>query len=173
MWKYFLFFYKNKKYFYYCRKFNILNPTAENMFYKWIPIETNPNNTFYFNCLNLSGTLYRGSTTEAVFTFTPRVFGTFETFYTFELPQHNLSTKFLLHAIARKPKVYFDRPYLNLKPSVLGVEVNDEICLRNDDPISCKFRILKESLVSPGKSHVLNVEPMAGELEPFSSTVIR
>lgn len=136
-------------------------------------MQSSPSTTFCFNCLKPAGTIPRGDSIEAAFTFTPRAFGVYETFYTFDVPHHKLSTTFLLHGVARKPKVYFVQPHVDLKPVVLGVEVVEEIVLINDDPICCKFRILKESLAAPSKEHVLVVDPLVGELEPNSGKVIK
>lgn len=65
------------------------------------------------------------------------------------------------------------QPHMDLKPAVLGVEVVDQIVLKNDDPIHCKFKIMKESLAAPSKEFVLVVDPLVGELEPNSSKVIK
>lgn len=131
------------------------------------------NNNFCFNCLNPCGTIPRGRTTEAAFTFSPQTFGIFEAFYNFEVPKHNLTTSFLLYGVARKPKVYFEKPHISLKPSVLGIEIVEETQLKNDDSVVCKFKILKDSIASPCKDHVLMVEPLCGELEPHTTQTLK
>lgn len=128
---------------------------------------------FSFNCLHPSGTIPHGKHTEAVFTFSPQSFGTFETFYTFEVPQHNLTTSFLLFGVARKPKIHFEKPHINLKPGVLGIEITEEIKLKNDDSVSCHYKIHRESLFSPSKEQSLSIEPLSGELQPHSCDVLR
>lgn len=169
----YLFTVLNQKPFCFYRKFNIFNPTAENLSYKWVSIQTTSKSAFSFNCLNPSGVIQRGSSTEAIFTFCPQSFGIFEAFYHFDVPKYDLTTNFLLYGIARKPKVYFDKPHINLKPCVLGIEVVDEIFLKNDDNVPCKFKILKESLASSTKDHNLVLDSLHGELLPHSSKPIK
>lgn len=101
------------------------------------------------------------------------MFGVFEAFYIFEVPDYKLSTQFLLFGVARNPHVCFEKPHINLKPTVLGVEVSEEISLKNSEMVTCNYRISKESLTSVDRDQTLLVEPLYGTLKPLSDEVIK
>lgn len=115
----------------------------------------------------------KGKSVEAIFSYIPQTLGTHEAFYIFVIKKYDLKTNFLLVGEARNPKVYFEKPHVNLKPTVLGVETSDEVVLRNDDTTDFAFKIIKESLHSAGHLQQITVQPMKGHLNPHSAMSLR
>lgn len=115
----------------------------------------------------------KGKSAEAIFTFVPRTLGTYEAFYIFHIKKYDLTTNFLLVGEARNPKVYFEKPHVTLKPTVLEVAVEEDILLKNDDLMDFEFKINKESTYSQGHQQHIAVHPLQGVLKAHSVFLIR
>lgn len=155
------------------KRFNILNPTLENYTYEWIPTPRCGSSVSNFSCLTQQGTIHRGRTVETVFRFDPQDFGDFQMFYTFHIPTYEDTVLFYLLGTVKKPCVYFTTPCIKIRPTILGIEVNDTAVLKNDERESMHFSICKESLYSEGKLHKINIQPLSGNLPAFGEVKMK
>lgn len=99
----------------------MINPTADNYHFSW------KNHTPYFinevtnfQCLVPEGVAERGKQTEMAFTFLSTDVGIFESFWMFSIEKYDLECLFLFVAIVKEPVVYCTKPYLKMKPTLLG-----------------------------------------------------
>lgn len=79
----------------------------------------------------------------------------------------------MLFGIARNPNVYFEKPYVTLKPTILGVEASDDAVLKNEDQFDFNFKFVKESLYSGGHQEAVKVVPMQGLVKAGSTEAVR
>lgn len=150
-----------------------MNPTDEAFSYKWTPSTLNETGLSFFNCHTPHGTIAKGKTAEAIFSFVPQTFGTYEAFYNFHIKKWNLTRSFLLFGVARNPNVHFEKPHVTMKPTILGVDATDEVLLKNEDHADFAFKFSKESLYSGGHLESIKIQPMHGLLKAGYSQLIR
>lgn len=142
----------------------MINPTNDSFTYKWEAVQTLDNDLSLFNCYTPNGTVDGNKLTEAIFSFMPNELGTYEKFYRFVIEKYELSTTFLMVGIAREPCVFFKSPHLNMKNTILGIEVTDQMNLRNNENFNLTFRFKKYSTYSEGRQQKLIVQPINGTL---------
>ncbi|KAK4880159.1 hypothetical protein RN001_008305 [Aquatica leii] len=155
------------------RIFNVLNPTTKSFMYKWEPLNTNSNEISPFHCHCLEGVIENGKMIEAVFTFISRSIGTLEALYKFTIKEHDVQKILLLVGHTREPLVHFSTPSIQIRPSVLGLDINEHILLKNTEDFEVVFKFRKDSLYSEAHQQSLTVEPMKGVLAPRGERQIK
>lgn len=80
-----------------------------------------------------------------VFDYTPLENETHESFWTFNIPQHQISAPFLLVGHVSEPRVSFDRPSVQFGKVLLGARSRNSIKLVNDEHLPFKFALDKNS----------------------------
>lgn len=162
-------FFETKILLHFFRKFLLRNPTKEAFFYNWSLAHPNNPHLSCFHCHTPNGMVSKGKTVEMIFSFIPQDCGTFEEFYYFTIPLHNIQVTFLLVGFAREPKIYFDQNHLTLPSTLIGVDVHDSVILQNDENEKFWFKFGKFSMCTEG----LTVEPLSGVLHPQEQLPIR
>ncbi|XP_056381388.1 hydrocephalus-inducing protein homolog isoform X2 [Hyla sarda] len=155
------------------RTFNIVNPTKDIYSFLWIcedlpSLQSPP----AFHCLNQQGVIQAEKKVEISFEFIPQVLDITESFWTFSIPEQNISVPFLFVGKALEPSISLDRSHLNFRSLLIGKEVQESICLINNEKKSFNFAIRDSSRFSEGCSHFLTVRPMGGTVPPQSRAPI-
>ncbi|CAN2389289.1 axonemal central apparatus assembly [Pristimantis euphronides] len=155
------------------RTFSIVNPTSGPYSFLWTcedphSIQSPP----AFRCLNEQGVIQAEKKIEIGFDFIPQVLDISESFWTFSIPEQNISIPFLLVGKALEPSVSLDRSHLNFRSLLIGQEAQESIYLINSEEKSFSFAICDRSRFSEGCSHSLTVRPMEGTIPPHSRVPI-
>ncbi|XP_069822484.1 hydrocephalus-inducing protein homolog isoform X3 [Dendropsophus ebraccatus] len=147
------------------RTFSIVNPTKGLYSFLWtcedLPSLQSPP---AFRCLNEQGVIQAEKKVEISFEFIPQVLDITESFWTFLIPEQNISVPFLLVGKALEPSVSLDRSHLSFRSLLIGQEVQESIYLINNEKQSFNFAIRDSSRFSEGCSHFLTVRPMEGTI---------
>lgn len=98
--------------------------------------------------------------------------GTFEAFYIFSVDKHKFTKTFLMVGHAREPNVFFDNPYLQIRPSVIGVDITQSTCIKNNEDFEINFKFEKESTYGDAHQQKLTVVPLKGEIGPYQEKKI-
>ncbi|XP_072135349.1 hydrocephalus-inducing protein homolog isoform X2 [Mobula birostris] len=151
------------------RSFYIMNPTSIDYSFQWIyenvPIvQVEPS----FSCLTETGFISAGRKMEVTFKFVPQQLGVTESFWSFRIPQLNISVPFLLCGIASEPAVSFDRSHINYKFVLLGQKAHETAYLINNEAIPFSFHFREVTVHSEGYGCRLLIEPMEGIVPPHS-----
>ncbi|XP_066585112.1 hydrocephalus-inducing protein homolog [Prorops nasuta] len=149
------------------KKFNLINITRYSYNFSW----TNKTGNFdgdvqKFQCLTPEGKAESGKKAEMCFSFLADNIGTYESFWLFSIKQLRFECLFLFVGIVKEPSVYCQRNYIKMKPTVLGINVQDFITIVNNEEISIPYEIQEDSLYSEGSQECLTVNPMSGILSP-------
>lgn len=80
-----------------------------------------------------------------VFDYTPLENETHESFWTFNIPQHQISAPFLLVGQVSEPRVSFDRPSIQFGKVLLDARSRIFVRLVNDEHLPFKFALDKNT----------------------------
>eukprot|EP00079_Xenopus_tropicalis_P024447 XP_012817094.1 PREDICTED: hydrocephalus-inducing protein homolog isoform X1 [Xenopus tropicalis] len=151
------------------RSFSILNPTSSAYSILWNcedpqDFQTSP----AFHCLNEHGIIQPGKKVEVTFEFVPQVLDITESFWSFTIPEQNISVPFLLVGKASEPSVSLDRSHHNFHSIFVGHELEEIVYLINNENKPFSFAFRENSRFSEGFSQSLLVKPMEGTITPLS-----
>ncbi|XP_072551301.1 hydrocephalus-inducing protein homolog [Salminus brasiliensis] len=146
-----------------CREFSIVNPTSKPYSFLWRceDSEAKP-----FTCLTPKNTIQPGKKMEVSFRFQAQELDLVESFWTFLIPEHNLSVPFLLVGTANEPVVYIDHAHLNLGSLLIGQEICKTVNVVNGEDQPFSFSIEEVSRHSEALRDSLLLEPMEGTIPP-------
>lgn len=151
------------------RTFTILNPTSSTYSFCWISEEMESlQNPPAFTCLTEKGLVLPEKKAEIVFQFTPCHLHLSEAFWTFLIPEHNISVPFLLVGKATDPLISLDKSHLNFSCILIGREARETVKIINKEEQGFHFAFQDNSRFSEGFSNSLVVCPMEGWLPPQS-----
>ncbi|XP_051727085.1 hydrocephalus-inducing protein homolog [Ctenopharyngodon idella] len=146
-----------------CREFGIINPTNKLYSFIW---RCDDSGKSPFNCLTPNMSIQPGKEVKASFEYQVLNLDLVESFWTFLIPEHNLSLPFLLVGTANEPIVYIDRAHLNLGSLLLGFEAHQTVFVVNGEDQPFHFMVQESSCHSEGYQDSLVVEPMEGTIPP-------
>lgn len=136
-------------------------------------METIDKDLSLFNCLTPNGTVDGRQLTEAIFSFIPNELGVYEKFYQFVIEKYELSTTFLMAGTARDPCIYFSTPHITLKNTILGIDINDYVQIKNNEEFNLNYRFKKYTTYSEGRQQKLIVDPITGSVPAKSEFTIK
>ncbi|XP_067276661.1 hydrocephalus-inducing protein homolog isoform X2 [Pseudorasbora parva] len=145
------------------REFGIINPTNKPYSFIW---RCEDSGKSPFNCLTPNKSIQPGKEVKASFEYQVLDLDLVESFWTFLIPEHNLSLPFLLVGTANEPVVYIDRPHLNLGSLLLGFEAHQTVFVVNGEDQPFHFMVQESSCHSEGYLDSLVVDPMEGTVPP-------
>ncbi|CAM4581517.1 unnamed protein product [Leuciscus chuanchicus] len=145
------------------REFGIINPTNKPYSFIW---RCDDSGKSPFNCLTPNKSIQPGKEAKASFEYQVLNLDLVESFWTFLIPELNLSLPFLLVGSANEPIVYIDRAHLNLGSLLLGFEAHQTVFVVNGDDQPFHFMVQESSCHSEGYQDSLVVEPMEGTVPP-------
>lgn len=145
------------------------NPTKEEFVFYWKAAPRGDQQISCFHCHTPNGKLSKGKSDEMIFSFVPQTWGVFEEFYFFHIPFKDIQVTFLLVGIAREPKVSFNESHLDLPSTVIGVEVSENIILKNYENEKYSFKFGK----LPMLADCFKIEPKEGVLDVEESLQIK
>ncbi|KAG8437289.1 hypothetical protein GDO86_008117 [Hymenochirus boettgeri] len=151
------------------RSFSILNPTSTPYSFVWSPedppsFQTPPS----FRCLNDRGVIQPQKKVEVSFEFVPHVLDLTESFWSFTIPEQNITVPFLLVGKANEPSVALNRAHHNFGSLFVGHETEEVVYLINNENKPLAFAFRESSRFSEGFSQSLLVKPMEGTISPLS-----
>ncbi|KAM5208569.1 hydrocephalus-inducing protein homolog isoform 3-T4 [Hipposideros larvatus] len=151
------------------RTFTILNPTTTIYSFCWISEETESlQNPPAFTCLTKKGFIHPEKKAEIVFQFTPSHLDITEAFWSFLIPEHNITVPFLLVGKASDPLIILNKSHLNFSCLLIGREARETVEIINREEQGFNFAFQDNSRYSEGFSDSLVVCPMEGWLPPRS-----
>ncbi|XP_073081517.1 hydrocephalus-inducing protein homolog [Manis javanica] len=152
------------------RTFTILNPTSSTYSFCWISEETESlQNLPAFTCLTEKGSIHPEKKAEVVFQFIPSHLDITEAFWTFSIPEHNITVPFLLVGKATDPLIHLDKPHLHFSCLLIGREARRTVQIINKEEQGFHFAFQDDSRYSEGFSNSLVICPMEGWVPPLSS----
>ncbi|XP_026975142.1 hydrocephalus-inducing protein homolog [Sagmatias obliquidens] len=153
----------------YLRTFTILNPTNSTYSFCWVSEETESlQNPPAFTCLTEKGLILPEKKAEIIFQFTPFHLDISEAFWTFLIPEHNITVPFLLVGKATDPLINLDKSHLNFSCLLIGREARETVKIINKEEQRFHFAFQDTSRYSEGFSSSLVVCPMEGWVPPLS-----
>ncbi|XP_015443273.1 hydrocephalus-inducing protein homolog isoform X1 [Pteropus alecto] len=151
------------------RTFTILNPTTSTYSFCWVSEEMESlQNPPAFTCLTEKGFIHPEKKAEIVFQFTPSHLDITEAFWTFLIPEHNITVPFLLVGKASDPLINLNKSHLNFSCLLIGREARETVQIINREEQGFSFAFQDNSRYSEGFSDNLVVCPMEGWLPPLS-----
>ncbi|XP_059006937.1 hydrocephalus-inducing protein homolog [Mustela lutreola] len=151
------------------RTFTILNPTNTTYTFCWISEETESlQNPPAFTCLTEKGLIHPEKKAEITFQFTPSHLDITEAFWTFLIPEHNITVPFLLVGKATDPLINLDKSHLNFSCLLIGREARETVHIINKEEQGFSFAFQDNSRYSEGFSNSLVICPMEGWIPPLS-----
>uniref|UniRef100_A0A7M4E0K8 HYDIN axonemal central pair apparatus protein n=1 Tax=Crocodylus porosus TaxID=8502 RepID=A0A7M4E0K8_CROPO len=152
------------------RAFTLTNPTSFTYSFQWTCEETRDlREKPVFYCLTEKGQIRPDKKVEVSFEFIPQHLGITESFWTFTIPEQNISVPFLLVGNTTDPSVSLDRSHLNYQSLLVGHEARKTIQLINNENETFSFAFRDSSRYSEGYINFLTVQPMEGCVLPHSS----
>ncbi|XP_073461747.1 hydrocephalus-inducing protein homolog [Aquarana catesbeiana] len=150
------------------RSFSIVNPTNSPYSFLWT-CEDPPTIQYppSFRCLNEQGLIQPEKKVEITFEFVPQVLDISESFWSFTIPEQNISVPFLLVGKALEPSVSLDRSHLNFRSLLTGQEVEESVYLINNEKKALSFCFREHSCFSESRSQSLSVRPQEGSVPPL------
>ncbi|XP_048648423.1 hydrocephalus-inducing protein homolog isoform X1 [Marmota marmota marmota] len=149
--------------------FTILNPTNSAYSFRWMSEETESlQNPPAFTCLTEKGCIHPEKKAEIVFQFTPSHLDITEAFWTFLIPEHNISVPFLLVGKAIDPLISLDKSHINFSSLLIGREARETVQIISKEDLGFNFAFQDNSRYSEGFSNSLVVCPMEGWIPPLS-----
>ncbi|XP_047385193.1 hydrocephalus-inducing protein homolog isoform X1 [Sciurus carolinensis] len=149
--------------------FTILNPTNSAYSYSWKSEEIESlQNPPAFTCLTEKGCIHPEKKAEIVFQFTPSHLDITEAFWTFLIPEHNISVPFLLVGKATDPLIFLDQSHINFSSLLIGREARETVQIINKEEQGFNFAFQDNSRYSEGFSNSLVVCPTEGWIPPLS-----
>ncbi|XP_067007991.2 hydrocephalus-inducing protein [Anabrus simplex] len=103
------------------KEFFMINPTQSNYSFIWKNIDgikTKPVSPF--QCITPEGRVESGKQTTIQFSFMAEDIGTFESFWNFCIPKHNIEVPFMVIATVTEPAVMFVGAHIDLNPTIQG-----------------------------------------------------
>ncbi|XP_076989079.1 hydrocephalus-inducing protein homolog isoform X4 [Tamandua tetradactyla] len=151
------------------RTFTILNPTNSTYSFSWISEEIESlQNPPAFTCLTEKGIIHPEKKAEVIFQFTPFHLDITEAFWTFLIPEHNITVPFLLVGKTTDPLISLDKSHLNFSCLLIGREARETVKIINKEEQGFSFAFQDNSRYSEGFSNSLVVCPMEGWVPPLS-----
>ncbi|XP_075796761.1 hydrocephalus-inducing protein homolog isoform X3 [Pelodiscus sinensis] len=151
------------------RTFMLVNPTNSTYSFQWVceqpeDLQEQP----VFSCLTEMGQIRPEKKAEVTFAFVPQHLGITESFWTFTIPEHNISVPFLLVGNTTDPSVSLDRSHLNYFSLLVGHEARQTVHMINNENEAFSFAFRDGSRYSEGYINCLTVQPMEGCIPPLS-----
>ncbi|XP_029465095.1 hydrocephalus-inducing protein homolog [Rhinatrema bivittatum] len=151
------------------KSFKIINPTNAAYSFLWTCEDVlTPGSALAFRCFTKSGLIRAEKKAEISFEFHSQELDIVESFWTFTIPDHNISVPFLLVGNASEPLVSLDRTHLNFNSLMLGHEAHAVVYLINNEEQDFAFTFRENSCFSEGFLSNLVVKPMNGDILPRS-----
>nr|XP_033799169.1 hydrocephalus-inducing protein homolog isoform X3 [Geotrypetes seraphini] len=155
------------------RSFTIMNPTNSAYSFKWtcediLSLQSVP----AFHCLTKSGWIRSEKKAEITFEFISQELNIVESFWTFTIPEQNISVPFLLVGKTTEPLVTLDRSHFNFLSLLVGREAQAVVYLVNNEEQAFTFSFRENSRFSEGFLCSLVVKPMEGDILPRSRNPI-
>ncbi|XP_054934895.1 hydrocephalus-inducing protein homolog [Physeter macrocephalus] len=151
------------------RTFTILNPTSSAYSFCWVSEEIESlQNPPAFTCLTEKGLILPEKKAKIIFQFTPFHLDISEAFWTFLIPEHNITVPFLLVGKATDPLINLDKSHLNFSCLLIGREARETVKITNKEEQEFHFAFQDTSRYSEGFSNSLVVCPMEGWVPPLS-----
>ncbi|KAB0347974.1 hypothetical protein FD754_012831 [Muntiacus muntjak] len=151
------------------RTFTILNPTCGAYSFSWLSEEIESlQNPPAFTCLTEKGLVLPEKKAEVIFQFTPSHLDISEAFWTFLIPEHNITVPFLLVGKATDPLINFDKSHINFSCLLIGREARETVKIISKEEQEFHFAFQDTSRYSEGFSNSLVVCPMEGWVPPLS-----
>ncbi|KAJ3029566.1 UNVERIFIED_CONTAM: hypothetical protein HDU68_011780 [Siphonaria sp. JEL0065] len=153
------------------KRFYIVNPTSFSYEFEW---STDPNiDQRVFRCATPRGTVMSGKKFEMIFEFTPETIDLKESYWKFEILQHNIIIPFLLVGQALEPNLFFDRVSVNFKSLLVGRQVKEIVKLVNNEAIPFAFSFNETSFeLGADQVPVMKFSPTAGTIGGHSEVPI-
>ncbi|CAO2609942.1 Hydrocephalus-inducing protein [Lemmus lemmus] len=152
------------------RTFTILNPTNSTYSFCWTSEEAESlQHPPAFVCLTEKGVIHPEKKAEIVFQFLPAHLDITEAFWTFSIPEHNISVPFLLVGKTTDPLISLDQSHLNFSSLLIGREARETVKIINKEEHGFNFAFQDNSRFSEGFNNSLIVCPMEGWIPPLSS----
>uniref|UniRef100_A0A8C8S7Z5 HYDIN n=1 Tax=Pelusios castaneus TaxID=367368 RepID=A0A8C8S7Z5_9SAUR len=151
------------------RTFLLVNPTNTTYSFQWTrepPADLREQSVF--NCLTETGQIRPERKAEVTFEFMPQHLGITESFWTFTIPEQNISVPFLLVGNTTDPSVFLDRSHLNYFSLLVGHEAHKMVHMINNENETFSFAFRDCSRYSEGYINYLTVQPMEGCIPPLS-----
>uniref|UniRef100_A0A670KA82 HYDIN axonemal central pair apparatus protein n=1 Tax=Podarcis muralis TaxID=64176 RepID=A0A670KA82_PODMU len=149
-------------------RFAIMNPTNATYSFQWVCEQQENKDYAAFICFTERGQLRPEKKVEVIFEFIPQHLDTTESFWTFLIPEHNLSVPFLLVGHTTDPAVYLERSHLNFRSLLIGHEARESIDIINNENETYNFSFREGSRFSEGRISCLKLQPMEGSIPPRS-----
>ncbi|XP_021488188.2 hydrocephalus-inducing protein homolog [Meriones unguiculatus] len=151
------------------RTFTILNPTNSTYSFCWTSEETESlQHPPAFVCLTEKGVIHPEKKAEIMFQFVPVHLDITEAFWTFSIPEHNISVPFLLVGKTTDPLISLDKSHLNFSSLLIGREARETVQIINKEEHGFNFAFQDNSRYSEGFSNNLVVCPMEGWIPPLT-----
>ncbi|ERE78885.1 hydrocephalus-inducing protein [Cricetulus griseus] len=151
------------------RTFTILNPTNSTYSFFWTSEETESLlHPPAFSCFTENGVIHPEKKAEIVFQFHPAHLDITEAFWTFSIPEHNISVPFLLVGKATDPLLILDKTHLNFSSLLIGREARETVKIINKEEHGFNFAFQDNSRFSEGFNNSLIICPMEGWIPPLS-----
>ncbi|XP_051024710.1 hydrocephalus-inducing protein homolog [Acomys russatus] len=151
------------------RTFTILNPTNSTYSFCWTSEETESlQHPPAFVCLTEKGVIHPEKKAEITFQFLPVHLDITEAFWTFSIPEHDISVPFLLVGKSTDPLISLDKSHLNFSSLLIGREARETVKIINDEEQGFDFAFQENSRYSEGFKNSLTVCPMKGWIPPLS-----
>ncbi|XP_030621187.1 hydrocephalus-inducing protein homolog [Chanos chanos] len=145
------------------RELSIMNPTNKPYSFTW---RCDDPSISPFTCLTPKNSIEPGKKVEVSFEFQAQDFDLVESFWTFLIPERNLSLPFLLVGTVNDPEVYIDRAHLNLGSLLVGQEVHQTVYIVNAEEKPFQFTVQESSCHSEAFQNSLLLEPLQGSVPP-------
>nr|XP_056718300.1 hydrocephalus-inducing protein homolog [Euleptes europaea] len=151
------------------KSFAIMNPTNASYAFHWTcEQQKERKEQAAFVCFTERGQLRPEKRVEIIFEFFPEHLDVTESFWTFSIPEHNISVPFLLVGHTADPAVSLDRHHINFHSVLIGHEARDSINIINNENETFNFAVRESSRFSEGRINYLQVQPMEGSIPPCS-----
>ncbi|XP_021570831.1 hydrocephalus-inducing protein homolog, partial [Carlito syrichta] len=151
------------------RTFTILNPTNSTYSFCWITDEVESlQNPPAFTCLTEKGFIHPEKKAEIAFQFTSFHLDITEAFWTFLIPEHNITVPFLLVGKTTDPLISLDKSHLNFSSLLIGREARETVQIINKEEQGFDFTFQDNSRYSQGFLNNLDICPMEGWIPPLS-----
>lgn len=143
------------------RRFYVMNPTNISYAFEW-RCEDGPGSN-PFRCNTTKGIVESGRKFEMIFEFTPEQDQSIvESFWRFEITDHDINLPVLLVGSVAEPEVKLDRSNIKFEALMLGRQHTEKVFLVNTEHIPFSFQIDKSSIQSGG----IEVKPLSGVVGP-------
>ncbi|KAG5865676.1 hypothetical protein JTB14_020627 [Gonioctena quinquepunctata] len=152
------------------KKFNVVNTSSDPLAFTLESLETDRQFTF-FHCETPSGRVQPGKKFEISFSFKPQKLGMFQARYFFHSSSFN--SYFILTGNCREPKVSFTKVHVDINATLLKIQTQESVVLRNEEDMELNFKFIKSSLFSEDQEQQLKVLPFSGAIPSKRDVVIK